>query len=115
MKKDIKKIGNNLASIKKSNIPKEPTLALNQLQIWAHLETAEDEFSKIFLVSELQWLIWAFGDISGNKRKKELVPLILNHLKKDIYDISSAINKDFCNFSEIIFLAKVIGVTNCNA
>ncbi|RHZ81287.1 hypothetical protein Glove_122g148 [Diversispora epigaea] len=94
MKKDIKKIGNNLASIKKSNIPKEPTLALNQLQIWAHLETAEDEFSKIFLVSELQWLIWAFGDISGNKRKKELVPLILNHLKKGTSFSEEALAKE---------------------
>jgi hypothetical protein len=42
MKKDTKKIENNLSSIKKSNIPKEPTFGLNQLQIWAHLESATE-------------------------------------------------------------------------
>ncbi|CAJ0844852.1 4465_t:CDS:2 [Entrophospora sp. SA101] len=33
----------------------------------AHLENAEKEFSKIFLVNELQWLLWAFKDNSENK------------------------------------------------
>ncbi|PKK61677.1 hypothetical protein RhiirC2_791452 [Rhizophagus irregularis] len=33
-------------------------------------------------VSELQWLLWAFGDNMNNKRKKSLIPLILEHLKK---------------------------------
>ncbi|RHZ60077.1 hypothetical protein Glove_359g27 [Diversispora epigaea] len=86
MKKDTKRVENNLETIKKSNLPKDPKLGLNQLQIWAHLENAEKEFSKIFLVSELQWLLWAFEDNLKNKRKKNLVPLILDHLKKrDIF------------------------------
>ncbi|RHZ82966.1 hypothetical protein Glove_102g94 [Diversispora epigaea] len=64
--KDIK-IENKLASIKKFNIPKDPIFGLNQLQIWTHLVDAEKEFSKIFLISELQWLLWTFGDNSRNK------------------------------------------------
>ena len=56
--------------MKKSNIPKDPILALIQLQIWAKLDGAEEEFSKMFLVSELQWLLWAFGDNVKNKKKK---------------------------------------------
>ncbi|RHZ88112.1 hypothetical protein Glove_26g52 [Diversispora epigaea] len=83
MRNDIKKNENKSASIKKSNIPKDPILGLNQLRIWTHLEDIEKEFSKIFLVSELQWLLWAFGDNSKNKRKKNSIPLILDHLKKE--------------------------------
>ncbi|CAG8811554.1 4750_t:CDS:2, partial [Dentiscutata erythropus] len=41
MKKDIKKI-ENYTSIKKSSIPMEPILELNQLQIWAYLKNAEE-------------------------------------------------------------------------
>ncbi|PKK55376.1 hypothetical protein RhiirC2_802570 [Rhizophagus irregularis] len=72
----------NTTPIKKSNIPKDPILGLTQLQIWAQLDIAEELFSKIFLVNELQWLLWAFGDNMNNKRKKNLIPLILEHLKK---------------------------------
>ncbi|CAG8605476.1 5829_t:CDS:1 [Diversispora eburnea] len=82
MKNDIKKIDNKPALIKKSNIPKDPMLGLEQIRIWAHLENVENEFSKIFLMNELKWLLWAFGDNSKNKKKKDLIPLILDHLKK---------------------------------
>ncbi|CAG8543373.1 5270_t:CDS:2 [Diversispora eburnea] len=54
MKNDIKKIENKPALIKKSNIPKDPMLGLEQIQIWVHLENVEDEFSKIFLMNELK-------------------------------------------------------------
>ncbi|RHZ60331.1 hypothetical protein Glove_355g33 [Diversispora epigaea] len=79
--------------IKKINLPKEPKLELIQLQIWAKLEGAEEEFSKMFLVSELQWLIWAFGDNAKNKRKKNLIPLILDHLKKETPFLEEAFAK----------------------
>ncbi|PKC68911.1 hypothetical protein RhiirA1_456640 [Rhizophagus irregularis] len=42
---------------------------------------SKELFSKVFLVTELQWLLWAFGDNVNNKRKKNLIPLILEHLK----------------------------------
>ncbi|RHZ76217.1 hypothetical protein Glove_200g2 [Diversispora epigaea] len=58
------------------------TMRLNQLRIWAQLDNIEEEFSKIFLVNELQWLLWAFNDDSKNRKKKILIPLILDHLKK---------------------------------
>jgi len=64
-----------------------------QLRIWAQLDGAEGEFSKIFLVSELQWLLWAFGDDVKNKRKKNLIPLILDHLKKETPFSKEAISK----------------------
>ncbi|RHZ60335.1 hypothetical protein Glove_355g34 [Diversispora epigaea] len=54
---------------------------------------AEEEFSKMFLVSELQWLIWAFGDNAKNKRKKNLIPLILDHLKKETPFLEEAFAK----------------------
>ncbi|CAG8495422.1 10034_t:CDS:2 [Diversispora eburnea] len=47
-----------------------PILGLNQLRVWAHLEDIEKEFFKIFLVSDLCWLLWAFNDDSKGKRKK---------------------------------------------
>ncbi|RHZ76745.1 hypothetical protein Glove_194g86 [Diversispora epigaea] len=84
MRSDTKKLIQieNKQSIKKINIPKNPSLGLNQLRIWAQLDNVEELFSKIFLVNELQWLLWAFNDNSKNKRKKYLIPLILDHLKK---------------------------------
>lgn len=45
--------------MKKGNLPSNPTHALEQLRLWAQLEEAKDSFTKIFLVSELLWLIWA--------------------------------------------------------
>ena len=61
MRNDIQnsKPENKHTSMKKSNIPKDPILALIQLRIWAKLDGAEEEFSKTFLVSELQWLLWS--------------------------------------------------------
>ncbi|CAG8492326.1 1615_t:CDS:10 [Diversispora eburnea] len=43
------------------------TPGLNQLRVWAQLENVEEEFSKIFLVSDLQWLLWAFEDNSKKR------------------------------------------------
>jgi hypothetical protein len=57
------------------------------------LDTAEELFSKIFLVNELQWLLWAFGNNVNNKRKKNLIPLILEHLKKGTSFSEEAISK----------------------
>ncbi|PKK57828.1 hypothetical protein RhiirC2_797335 [Rhizophagus irregularis] len=84
----------NTMSIKKSNIPKDPILGLTQLQIWAQLDIAEELFSKIFLVNKLQWLFWAFEDNMNNKRKKNLIPLILEHLKKVLLSPKKLYQKD---------------------
>ena len=77
-----KEKGKNLNQIKKANLPTDPILALTQLQLWAKLDDAEALFSKIFLVTEFLWLLWAFGVRTTNKRKNVLIPLIINHLKK---------------------------------
>ncbi|PKC55352.1 hypothetical protein RhiirA1_446854 [Rhizophagus irregularis] len=85
LRKDTQTISrkeNKPTLIKKENIPQDPLLGLGQLQIWAKLDDAEEVFSKIFQVAELQWLLWAFGDNVKNKRKKILIPLIFDHLKK---------------------------------
>ena len=87
------KTKNKHTLMKKSNVPKDPILALVQLQIWAKLDGAEEEFSKMFLVSELQWLLWAFGDKARYKKKKSLIPLILDHLKKETPFSNEAISK----------------------
>ncbi len=68
--------------MKKENISQDPLLGLIQLRIWAQLDGAEEVFSKIFQVTELQWLFWAFGDNVEIRRKKNLIPLIFDHLKK---------------------------------
>jgi hypothetical protein len=74
----------NKHTLKKSNIPKDPILGLMQLQVWARLDCAEEEFTNMFLVSELQWLLWAFGNnVKTDKKKKNLIPLVLDHLKKE--------------------------------
>jgi hypothetical protein len=93
MRNDIQNSENKNVLMKKSNIPKDPLLGLAQLQIWAQLNNAEELFSKVFLVKELQWLIWAFGDNVNNKRKKNLIPLILEHLKKRTSFSDNAISK----------------------
>lgn len=87
------KTKNTHTLMKKSNVPKDPILALVQLQIWAKLDGAEEEFSKMFLVSELQWLLWAFGDKARYKKKKSLIFLILDHLKKETPFSNEAISK----------------------
>jgi hypothetical protein len=78
-----KEKGKNLNQIKKANLPTDPILALAQLQLWAKLDDAEALFSKIFLVTEFLWLLWAFGVRTTNKRKNVLIPLIINHLKNE--------------------------------
>ncbi|RIA91991.1 hypothetical protein C1645_766053 [Glomus cerebriforme] len=93
MRNDTQNSENKYTSMKKSNIPKDPMLGLIQLQIWAQLDIAEELFSKMFLVSELQWLLWAFGDNVNNKRKKNLIPLILEYLKKGTSFSKEAISK----------------------
>ncbi|RHZ72009.1 hypothetical protein Glove_248g21 [Diversispora epigaea] len=91
---NLNRIENKNITIKKSNLPMDPKLALIQLQVWAELKDAEEDFSKIFLVTELQWLIWALGDNAKNKRKKNLVPLILDHLKKGTSFSEEALAKE---------------------
>ena len=73
----------NPNQIKKANLPTDPGLALTQLRLWAKLDDIETLFSKIFLVTELLWLLWAFGVQTTNKRKNVLIPLIVDHLKKE--------------------------------
>ncbi|GES73643.1 hypothetical protein GLOIN_2v1541965 [Rhizophagus clarus] len=84
---------NKFTLIKKDNIPQDLLLGLKQLQIWVKLDNAEEVFSKIFQVAELQWLLWAFGDNVKNKRKKVLIPLIFDHLKKGTQFCEEAISK----------------------
>jgi len=93
MRNDTQNSENKNTSMKKSNIPKDPLLGLAQLRIWAQLDNAEELFSRMFLVIELQWLIWAFGDNVNNRRKKSLIPLILEHLKKGTSFSEEAISK----------------------
>ena len=93
MRNDTQSLENKNTLMKKSNIPKDPLLGLAQLQIWAQLDNAEELFSKTFLVIELQWLLWAFGNNVNNKRKKSLIPLILEHLKKGTSFSKEAISK----------------------
>ncbi|CAJ0751439.1 9385_t:CDS:2 [Entrophospora sp. SA101] len=69
--------------IKKANLPTDPMLALVQLQVWAHLEDVENQFAKNFLVTDLLWLLWAFGVKTSQKRKNTLVPLLISHLKSE--------------------------------
>ncbi|POG81859.1 hypothetical protein GLOIN_2v1762741 [Rhizophagus irregularis DAOM 181602=DAOM 197198] len=58
----LPKSENKFSSIKKANIPQD-----------------------LLLVSELQWLLWVFGNnINAKiKQKKNLIPLIFDHLKKE--------------------------------
>ena len=55
--------------MKKANLPNNPAHALEQLRVWAKLDEAEDSFAKMFLVSELLWLVWAFGISTLYKKK----------------------------------------------
>ncbi|POG58753.1 hypothetical protein GLOIN_2v1488349 [Rhizophagus irregularis DAOM 181602=DAOM 197198] len=67
--------------MKKGNLPSNPIHALEQLRLWVQLEEAKDSFTKMFLVSELLWLIWAFGISMPYKKKQKLVPIIISNLK----------------------------------
>ena len=96
MRNDTQSLENKNTLVKKSNIPKDPLLGLAQLRIWAQLDNAEELFSKTFLVIELQWLLWAFENNVNDKRKKSLIPLILEHLKKGTSLSKEAISKENC-------------------
>ncbi|GBC02749.1 hypothetical protein RclHR1_00480006 [Rhizophagus clarus] len=67
--------------MKKVNLPTNPAHVLEQLQVWAQLEKAENSFAKMFSVSELSWIIWAFGISTPYKRKQNIVPIIISSLK----------------------------------
>nr|CAG8602237.1 16007_t:CDS:2 [Entrophospora candida] len=69
--------------IKKANLPTDPMLAIVQLRVWVHLEDVENQFAKNFLVTDLLWLLWAFGVKTSQKRKNTLVPLLISHLKSE--------------------------------
>ncbi|PKC60837.1 hypothetical protein RhiirA1_467477 [Rhizophagus irregularis] len=56
--------------MKKANLPTNPAHALEQLRVWAQLGEVEDSFAKMFLVSELLWLIGAFGTSTPYKKNK---------------------------------------------
>ena len=80
--------------IQKTNLPSKPIHALEQLRIWAQFENAEESFTRIFLVSELLWLIWAFGISTQYKRKQKLVPIIITNLKNRIPFVEEALGKN---------------------
>ncbi|POG80139.1 hypothetical protein GLOIN_2v1803661 [Rhizophagus irregularis DAOM 181602=DAOM 197198] len=79
--------------MKKANLPTNPVHALEQLRVWAQLEKAEDSFAKMFSVSELLWIIWAFGHSTPYKRKQKLVPIIISKLKNSTPFIEEALKK----------------------
>ena len=56
--------------MKKANLPTNPAHALEQLRVWAQLEEVEDSFTKMFLVSELLWLIFLLGHVMRNFQNK---------------------------------------------
>lgn len=80
--------------MKKVNLPSNPTHALEQLRIWAQLEEAEESFIKMFLVSELLWLVWAFGVSTSYKRKQKLVPIVISNLKNRTPFVEEALRKN---------------------
>ncbi|UZO00955.1 uncharacterized protein OCT59_012066 [Rhizophagus irregularis] len=80
--------------IKKVNLPTNPIHALEQLRIWTQLEGAEESFAKIFTVSELLWLVRAFGVLTAYKRKQKLVSIIIFNLKNKILFIEKALEKN---------------------
>src|ERR1043166_404518 len=67
--------------MKKANLPTNPAHVLKQLWVWTQLEEVEDSFAKMFLVSELLWLIRAFGTSTLYKKKQKLVSIIISNLK----------------------------------
>ncbi|CAJ0836123.1 10920_t:CDS:2 [Entrophospora sp. SA101] len=91
----------NLNQIKKANLLTDPVLALTQLRLWAKLDDAETLFSKIFLVTELLWLLWAFGVQTTNKRKNVLIPLIVDHLKTSVFP-----------WNKIILMSLIFAILN---
>ena len=79
--------------IKKASLPSNPIYALEQLRIWAQLEEAEKSFTKMFLVSELLWLVWAFEISTSYKRKQKLIPLVIFNLKNKTPFVEEALRK----------------------
>ncbi|GBB96112.1 hypothetical protein RclHR1_26880002, partial [Rhizophagus clarus] len=77
-----------------STLPTKVAHALEQLRVWAQLEEVEDSFAKMFLVSELLWLIWAFGTSTLYKKKQKLVPIIISNLKNRSPFTDEALNKE---------------------
>ena len=86
--------GKNLIAIKKANLPSKPIHALDQLHVWVQLEGAEESFAKIFLVSELLWLVWAFRISTPYKQKQKLIPIIISSLKNKMPFIEEAIGRN---------------------
>jgi hypothetical protein len=80
--------------MKKANLPSNPIHALDQLRIWAQLEEAEESFTRMFLVSELLWLVWAFGVSTSYKRKQKLVPIVISNLKNRTPFVEEALGKN---------------------
>jgi hypothetical protein len=82
-----------LTIMKRVNLPSDSVHALEQLRVWAQLEEAEESFMKMFLVSELLWLVWAFGISAPYKRKQKLVPIIISSLKNKTPFVEEAFGK----------------------
>ncbi|RHZ81273.1 hypothetical protein Glove_122g115 [Diversispora epigaea] len=97
--KGTSSIRENLKTMYNDTKESTQTESLNQLRIWAQLDNVEEEFSKIFLLNELQWLLWTFNDNSKNKRKKILDTFNLDHLKKGMMESRQ---KSWCRFNELI-------------
>ena len=79
--------------MKKTNLPSNPVHALEQLHIQTQFEEAEESFAKMFLVSELLWLVWAFGILTPYKRKQKLIPLVIFNLKNKTPFVEEALGK----------------------
>ncbi|PKY58924.1 hypothetical protein RhiirA4_430060 [Rhizophagus irregularis] len=94
MRSNHSTIENKKSSLmKKANLPTNPVHALEQLRVWAQLEKVEDSFAKMFSVSELLWIIWAFGLSTPYKRKQKLVPIIISKLKNSTPFIEEALKR----------------------
>ncbi|CAB4436723.1 unnamed protein product [Rhizophagus irregularis] len=97
-------------SLKKVNLPTNPTHALEQLRIWAQLEGAEESFAKMFTVLELLWLVRAFGVSTAYKRKQKLVPIVISNLKNKTLFIEEALEKKcyFYGVKRLLFYKFVV-------
>jgi len=47
----------------------------------------------MFLVSELLWLVWAFGISTPYKRKQKLIPLVIANLKNKTSFVKEVLKK----------------------
>jgi len=87
-------VNKKLTIMKKTNLPSNPAHALEQLRVWAQFEEAEESFAKMFLVSELLWLVWAFGISTQYKRKQKLLPIIISNLKNRSPSVEEVLRKN---------------------